>query len=83
MRVTGDAVSHPSHYTAGGLEAMDALKAIMDGAPPMPPMAHYWWGCAFKYIWRWPHKGGIEDLRKAKQCLEYAIEELAMMELDG
>ena len=27
--------------------------------------------------------GDAEDLRKARQCLEYAIEELAMMELDG
>lgn len=33
-----DAVSHPSHYTSGGIEAKDALKAAMDGSE-LSPMA--------------------------------------------
>lgn len=62
-----DNVSHPAHYTGGGIEAKDALKAVMgcaqecfidviDGKPfykTLTPMAFYWWGCAFKYLWRW------------------------------
>lgn len=59
-----DAVSHPSHYTSGGIEAKDALKAAMNGSK-LSPMASYWWGCAFKYLWRWSRKNGTEDLRSA------------------
>lgn len=25
--------------------------------------------CAFKYIWRWRDKNGIEDLKKARECI--------------
>ena len=35
---TTDAVSHPSHYISGGIEAKDALKAAMDGSG-LSPMA--------------------------------------------
>ena len=35
----------------------------------------YWWGCAFKYLWRWPLKNGVEDLRKAEECLSLLIAE--------
>lgn len=35
-----DSVSHPSHYTSGGIEAKDALKAAMDGSE-LSPMACY------------------------------------------
>jgi len=31
-------------------------------------------GCAAKYILRWKHKNGVEDLQKAKHCLEKLIE---------
>ena len=47
-----DNVTHPAHYTSGGIEAKDALRAAMDGSE-LSPMAFYWWGCAFKYLWRW------------------------------
>lgn len=70
-----DAVSHPSHYTSGGIEAKDALRAAMDGSG-LSPMASYWWGCAFKYLWRWSRKNGVEDLRKCRQCIDFLIEEV-------
>jgi hypothetical protein len=86
-----DNVSHPAHYTGGGIEAKDALKAVMgcaqecfidviDGKPSyktLTPMAFYWWGCAFKYLWRWTSKNGIEDLRKCRQCIDFLIEEVS------
>lgn len=71
-----DAVSHPSHYTSGGIEAKDALKAAMSGSE-LSPMAFYWWGCAFTYLWRWTSKNGIEDLRKCRQCIDFLIEEVS------
>lgn len=70
-----DAVSHPAHYTSGGIEAKDALKAAMNGSK-LSPMASYWWGCAFKYLWRFERKNGVEDLRKCRQCIEFLIEEV-------
>lgn len=70
-----DAVSHPSHYTCGGIECKDAMKAVMDGANGLSPMAFYWWGCAFKYLWRWRYKGGVQDLRKCQQCVDFLIGE--------
>ena len=70
-----DSVSHPSHYTSGGIEAKDALKAAMNGSK-LSPMGSYWWGCAFKYLWRWSRKNGTEDLRKCRQCIDFLIEEV-------
>ncbi len=40
------------------------------------PMASYWWGCAFKYLWRWTRKNGLEDLRKCSQCIDFLMDEM-------
>ena len=42
----------------------------------LPPIAAHWWAEAFKYIWRWRRKGGVQDLQKCKQCLDYLIAEI-------
>ncbi len=70
-----DNVTHPAHYTSGGIEAKDALKASMSGSE-LSPMASYWRGCAFKYLWRFEHKNGVDDLRKCRQCIDFLIEEV-------
>lgn len=70
-----DNVSHPAHYTGGGIEAKDALKAAMSDSQ-LSPMACYWWGCAFKYLWRFERKNGLEDLKKCRQCIDFLIEEV-------
>ena len=36
--------------------------------------ADYWRGCALKYLWRYRGKNGVEDLRKARRCVDYLIE---------
>lgn len=36
----------------------------------------YMIGCAIKYQWRWRSKNGVEDLKKAKECLSIVISEL-------
>ena len=66
---TNDAVQHPSHYTQGGIECIDATRASMtaDG------FCDYCKGNIIKYIWRWRDKGGIEDLRKASVYLDWLI----------
>lgn len=62
-----DAVDHPQHYNAvPGVECIDVAK-------------HFGFvlGNAIKYIWRAGHKGkALEDLRKARWYLDYAIKEL-------
>ena len=66
---TNDAVQHPSHYTQGGIECIDAIRASMtaDG------FCDYCKGNIIKYIWRWRDKGGAEDLRKASVYLGWLI----------
>ena len=66
---TNDAVQHPSHYTHGGIECIDAIRASMtaDG------FCDYCKGNIIKYIWRWRDKGGVEDLRKASVYLNWLI----------
>ena len=66
---TNDAVQHPSHYTHGGIECIEAIRASMtaDG------FCDYCKGNIIKYIWRWRDKGGVEDLRKASVYLDWLI----------
>lgn len=66
-----DNVEHPSHYNAGSVETIDAIKsALGDG------FLDYCRGNVLKYVWRCRHKGKLlEDLRKAAKYLEWAIEE--------
>lgn len=71
-----DAVSHPSHYTGGQIECKDAMKAAFGGANGLPAMAFYWWGNAFKYLWRWRYKAGVTDLQKCKQCIDFLMQEI-------
>lgn len=73
---TEDPVERPAHYEGDGeVPCMRALRSMMTGADVTPTQA-YWWGCAFKYLWRWPHKGGRQDLEKASRCIEYLLDEI-------
>lgn len=64
-----DPVTAPSHYEGDGkVTAKDAMSSMMHEAPVTPIQA-YWWGCALKYVFRWPRKNGIQDIDKAIQCL--------------
>lgn len=71
-----DVVSKPSHYASGGIECKDAMKAMMEGVSVSPYVAG-WWMQAVQYLWRWPNKNGIQDLEKAKQCIDFMLDELA------
>ena len=52
-----DPVNHPSHYTAGGIECIDALESMMQGYKTADTGALAWQ--IVKYIWRAPLKGNI------------------------
>lgn len=62
-------VNSPSHYTAGGIETIDYIKAKMTS----DQFAGYCTGNILKYISRYPFKNGVEDLKKAKVYLEWLI----------
>ena len=67
-----DAVNHPYHYTRGGIECLEAIKASME------PCAFigYLKGNIIKYLWRYEDKNGIEDLKKARFYLKRLIKEI-------
>jgi hypothetical protein len=57
-----DNVNSPAHYKTGGIECFDAMRAMLTDEE----MIGYLRGNSFKYRWRFRHKGGAEDLRKAE-----------------
>lgn len=68
-----DSVKHPYHYLRGGMECIDVIKAAVRY---LKPFEAYCVGNIIKYVWRYSEKNGSEDLRKAKQYLEWLIEEV-------
>ena len=67
-----DNVNHPSHYTSGGIECIDAIRASMS----IEEFRGHLKGCAMKYLWRYQMKGGLEDLEKANVYLGWLRESL-------
>jgi len=63
-----DRVNSPSHYNQGNVQCIDAIKAALG-----PAFADYCIGNVIKYVWRWKHKGGVEDLQKAMVYLSWAV----------
>jgi|TARA_R110001583_G_scaffold45712_1_gene143698 hypothetical protein len=63
-----DNVNRPSHYRKGKVECIDAIKsATSDG------YQFYLQGNIIKYMWRFNHKNGLEDLQKAQWYLSELI----------
>lgn len=56
-----DNVEHPSRYTGGSIECIEAVKTFCI--------------CnSFKYLWRHDRKNGVEDVKKAVWYLNKFIE---------
>lgn len=68
-----DNVNHPTHYTSGFIECIDAIRAATTG---LTGFESYLSGTVLKYLWRWKHKNGLEDLLKARRYLDWLIEEV-------
>lgn len=66
-----DPVNHPAHYTQGGIECIDALRAALG----KEGFKFYCRGNIMKYLWRTEHKNKLEDLKKAQWYLSRLIEE--------
>ncbi len=65
-----DKVNHPTHYETNGIECFDAMTASQG----IEAVKQFCACNAFKYIWRYSHKNGIEDLEKANWYLNKRIE---------
>jgi hypothetical protein len=61
---------NPSHYKQGSIECIEAIKSALGLG-----FIAYLWGNILKYLWRWPNKNGIEDLKKARWYLDRLIQE--------
>lgn len=67
-----DLVNHPPHYTQGKFEVIDVIKdSLTDEGNE-----GYCVGNILKYVMRYRHKNGIEDLKKARWYLNRLIEGL-------
>lgn len=67
-------VSHPSHYQSNnGLEVIDVIEAFTDGLIGIEATDT---GNVLKYICRWKHKNGLQDLEKAQWYLTHLIEKI-------
>lgn len=67
-----DSVDHPSHYTQGGIETIDAIEAMVS-QPGWSPATGLRLGNVLKYLWRHAAKGGVESLKKARWYLDREI----------
>lgn len=65
-----DVVNHPSHYTDGGIECIEAIEAQLT----LEEYRGYLKGNIAKYVWRERHKGGVESLKKAQWYMSRLIE---------
>ena len=59
-----DPVNHPEHYTQG-IEMWEYSYSHN---------LSFFEGNIIKYVTRWKHKGGLQDLKKAKAYLDKLIE---------
>ena len=66
----GDNINHPSHYTQGKIECIDAIEESTKG---LLGIAAVCVANVIKYIWRYKFKNGIEDLKKARWYLDKLI----------
>lgn len=62
-----DPVNHPSHYTQGGIECIDAIEAACSGLVGMDAVLT---AQVIKYLWRWKWKNGVQDIEKAEWYLK-------------
>lgn len=73
-----DTIKSPAHYTQGGIECKDAIKAALTDEE------YRGWvkASAIAYIWRERHKGGMQDLEKAHEMLGWLVDDCGGIRVD-
>jgi radical SAM protein with 4Fe4S-binding SPASM domain len=67
-------VARQAHYTGQDIEPIEYMRAVLEPRE----FEGYCRGNIIKYISRYPKKGGIEDLKKAKVYLDWLIKHIEM-----
>lgn len=67
-------VNKPGHYAYGKYECIDVIREITNGNDAVGIEA-FCLGNTIKYLWRYKHKNGTEDLKKARWYLDRLIKE--------
>ena len=63
-----DQVNHPSHYASQGkIECIEVLEQLAQDGEDFCILN------ALKYLWRWRHKNGVQDLEKAVWYIQRVI----------
>lgn len=67
---TDDPVNHPSQYTQGEIECIDAIDSAVTALPPDEAVCV---ANVIKYVWRYRRKSPVESLKKAGWYLDRLI----------
>ena len=65
--------NHPTHYTQGKVECIDAIESATVGKNGFEA---YCVGSVIKYLWRYEQKGGKESVEKAQWYLNKLLEQM-------
>ena len=68
-------VNHPSHYNMGKYECLDVVKELVKDMKGIEATLFF---NAFKYLWRYKQKNGLQDLKKC----EFYLKELISLNKD-
>lgn len=71
MGIKQDNVNHPSHYTKGKVECINAIESATVGKTGIDAVCV---ANVIKYLWRYEEKNGVEDIKKAEWYLQKLIE---------
>lgn len=70
-----DMVNHPKHYISkSGLETIDVIEAFTEDLDGIEAVCT---ANVIKYICRWKHKNGLQDLEKASWYLNKLINRIS------
>lgn len=76
-----DMVNHPPHYISEtGMEVIDVIEAFTFDLKGIEAVCT---ANALKYICRWKHKNGIQDLEKAQWYIQRLIDHLNNIEKEN
>jgi len=62
----------PEHHNKGKVECIEAIKEAMT----KEAFLGFCKGSALECLWRYEHKGGLADIKKARAYLNYMVEAL-------
>lgn len=68
-----DVINHPSHYTKGRIECIDAIDSATTGKSGIEAVCV---ANIIKYLFRYEEKNGLEDVKKAQWYINKLISEL-------